>query len=210
METGAVIIAFQIIVLVFSVMIHEVSHGLVALKLGDRTALNANRLNLNPFNHLDPFGSVILPFILALAGGPIFGWAKPVPYNPYNLRNPKSGGGLIAAAGPASNVLLALIFALIIRASGIIPISSTLIILFNYIVIINLALAFFNLIPIPPLDGSKVLFSLLPTGSMQGMQNFLNRYGFFILLSIVFFGIRFLAPLIQWGHALLVGPNFGL
>jgi Zn-dependent protease len=203
-------VIFVIIILIFSVMIHEVSHGLVALKLGDRTALNANRLNLNPLNHLDPFGSVILPALLALMGGPIFGWAKPVPYNPYNLRDPKKGGGLIAIAGPASNFVLAVIFALIIR--GLVAFGSTgiLISLFDIIVWVNISLGFFNLIPIPPLDGSKVLFSLLPTGKMQKIELFLNRYGFIILIILVFGGLSFLGPLISGTHNLLVGQSLAM
>ena len=209
MELG--LIVFQIIVLVFSVMIHEVSHGFVALKLGDRTALNANRLNLNPMNHLDPFGSIILPGLLAVLGAPILGWAKPVPYNPYNLRNPKAGGGIIAFAGPASNFVLAIIFAIVVRVmAGTAAASGAIILLFNYIIIINLVLGFFNLIPIPPLDGSKVLFSLLPLGPTQRLQQFLNRYGFFIILLLVFGGISFLGPLVGWAHNLLVGPALGL
>src|SRR3989338_4079103 len=108
------IILFQIIVLFFSVVIHEVSHGVVALMLGDKTAKDAGRLTLNPLKHIDPFGSVLLPVLLLIAQSPIlFAWAKPVPYNPYNLKNPKSGAALIAAAGPLSNIILAVIFGIV-------------------------------------------------------------------------------------------------
>src|SRR5260221_10394776 len=119
--SGAFIFIFELVVLIFSVIIHEVSHGYVAETLGDSTARDAGRLTLNPIKHIDPFGSIILPALLAiplLFGAPtiIFGWAKPVPYNPMNLKNPKSGAGKIAAAGPLSNFILAIIFGLIIRA----------------------------------------------------------------------------------------------
>ncbi len=154
-------IIFQIIILIFSVVIHEVSHGAMAYYLGDKTAKRAGRLTLNPFPHLDLMGSVILPAFLVISSSPIlFGWAKPVPYNPYNL---KKGGrwaeALVAFAGPASNFALALMFALAIRF-GLIPVEA-----YNIAfvaVYINILLGIFNLIPIPPLDGSKILPSLLP------------------------------------------------
>src|SRR3989344_5382087 len=121
---------FQIIVLIFSVVIHEVSHGYVAEYLGDPTARLAGRLTLNPIKHIDPFGSGILPVILVITHSPIlFGWAKPVPYNPYNLRDPISGGAKIAAAGPISNLLLALIFAIAFRVMNVTGAGSELLLL---------------------------------------------------------------------------------
>ncbi|MDO8601830.1 MAG: site-2 protease family protein, partial [bacterium] len=159
------IIAFYIIVLIFSVIVHEVAHGFVALHFGDQTAKNAGRLTLNPFKHLDPFGSVLLPLLLAFSHLPVFGWAKPVPYDPRNLRHPKRESGYIAVAGPLTNLFVAVVFAILVRvlvATIGLAQYGTLIVLLDVVVWVNLALTFFNLIPIPPLDGSGVLFSLLP------------------------------------------------
>jgi len=152
---------FQIIILIFSVIIHEVSHGTMAYYLGDMTAKRAGRLTLNPLPHIDMMGSVILPALMVFTHSPIlFGWAKPVPYNPYNLRK---GGrwaeALVAFAGPGSNFILAIMFGWAIRF-GIIPVEAQGIAFMA--VYINILLGIFNLIPIPPLDGSKVLPSLLP------------------------------------------------
>lgn len=152
---------FQIAILIFSVIIHEVSHGTMAYYLGDMTAKRAGRLTLNPLPHIDMMGSVILPALMVITHSPIlFGWAKPVPYNPYNLRK---GGrwaeALVAFAGPASNFALAILFGFAIRF-GIVPEAA--VGLAFMAVYINILLGIFNLIPIPPLDGSKVLPSLLP------------------------------------------------
>lgn len=204
------IIVFYIIVLIFSVIIHEVSHGYVALKLGDTTARDAGRLTLNPLKHLDPFWSVILPLILALSHLPVVGMAKPVPYDPRFLKNPKQAAGLIALAGPVSNLLLAIIFAIFVRVLvGVGMSSAPMVQLFYFLNIIiqtNVALAFFNLIPIPPLDGSGILFSFLPRQFAQ-LENFLRRYGFFILIIIIAMGVGFLSPLIVNTHMFLVGPQ---
>ncbi|MEK7192196.1 MAG: site-2 protease family protein [Patescibacteria group bacterium] len=204
------LLVFQLSVLLFSVIIHEVSHGTVALKLGDRTAKDAGRLTLNPLNHLDFFGSFILPLSLFLLSGGQFvlGWAKPVPYDPRNLKNPKSGSGLIGAAGPISNLLVAAVFGLALRL--ILPLAGfevveTLIFLINYIVFINVLLAIFNLLPIPPLDGSGILFSLLPN-NFNRLKEFLLRYGFFILIIFIFFGFQLLIPLVHWIYQAIVGP----
>jgi Zn-dependent protease len=146
--------------LVISVIIHEMAHGYMANYLGDPTARLQGRLSANPLVHIDPMMSVILPSILILSGSPfVFGAAKPVPYNPYNLRNQKWGEALVAIAGPLSNIALAFIFALLYRYVNFTPTFSTL--CFN-IVGLNLFLALFNLVPLPPLDGSKILPPLLP------------------------------------------------
>jgi Zn-dependent protease len=195
-------IIFSIIVLVFSVVIHEVSHGVVAERLGDPTARLAGRLTLNPLKHLDPFGSVILPLLLHYAsqGTFWFGWAKPVPYDPRNLRHPGRDAALVAAAGPVSNLLLALVFGLLFRffAPGVGEVSAVGELfpsLLAQVVIVNVWLAIFNLVPIPPLDGSKVLFWFLPESAYE-LRAFLERYGFFILLFFIFFGIQLVVPLI--------------
>jgi Zn-dependent protease len=204
------IVAFYIIVLIFSVIIHEVSHGYIALMLGDETAKRAGRLTLNPLAHIDPFGSIIFPLLLALAGAPVFGWAKPVPYDSRFLKNPKKAAGLIALAGPASNFLLAIIFAIFTRlllAFGPDTDMSAKLYLFFYLIIeVNIALAVFNLLPIAPLDGSGVLFSFLPR-SFAPVEQFLRRYGFIILILLIVSGVSFLNPLITHIHAFLVGPS---
>jgi len=200
-----------IIIFLFSVVIHEVAHGEAALALGDPTAKMAGRLTLNPLKHLDPFGSIILPCILILmsltfGGGIIFGWAKPVPINPFNFRDRKYGEAKVAAAGPLANITLALIFGFLLR---FLPLEATaftqnLGLIFGYIVWVNLLLAIFNLIPIPPLDGSHILFTFLPPGT-ENVKIFLQQYGFFILLFIIFFFFQWLAPIVDWLFHLIVG-----
>lgn len=201
------IIIFYVLVLIFSVIVHEVAHGFVALHFGDQTAKNAGRLTLNPLRHLDPFGSVLLPILLAVSHLPVFGWAKPVPYDPRNLRHPKKESGLIALAGPLTNLFVAAVFAMLVRIAGATTALAgypQLLLLLDVVVWVNLALTFFNLIPIPPLDGSGVLFSLLPPSARE-IERFMQRYGMYVLLVIIFFGIDFLSPVIGWAHQLLVG-----
>lgn len=151
---------FVIIIIMFSAVIHEVMHGVAADYLGDKTARYAGRLTLNPIPHLDPFGSVILPMLFALSNSPIFfGWAKPVPYNPYNLRPSRYSEAIVAGAGPASNLVIALVFGIMIRL-GVLPAEVSAVVFI--IVVVNCMLFLFNLIPVPPLDGSKVLQAFLP------------------------------------------------
>lgn len=201
---------FLIIVLIFSVVIHEVSHGAMADYLGDPTAKYAGRLTLNPLSHLDPIGSIILPiFFIIMAkitgGGIIFGWAKPVPINPYNFRDQKYGSAKVALAGPGSNLAIALVFGLVLRFFPIF--NSGFYFLLSYIVYINILLAVFNLLPIPPLDGSHILFAFLPY-SMENFKNFLNRFGLFILLFFISFFSQWLTLIIDWLFSLIVGAHF--
>ncbi|MDP3901553.1 MAG: site-2 protease family protein [bacterium] len=203
------IIIFQLVVFLFSVMIHEVAHGAVALKLGDTTAKDAGRLTLNPLKHLDFFGSILLPLSLYIIsqGSFILGWAKPVPYNPYNLKNPKKGAGLIAAAGPLTNITIAVIFGILIRIAGIFPINEfvgMLLLMFNIVVFVNVLLAIFNLLPLPPLDGSGILFSLLPE-KWSMVRQWLQRYGFYLLFFFIFFGFQLIIPVIMFLYRLIVG-----
>lgn len=194
-------------------MVHEISHGYVAERLGDPTARLAGRLTLNPIRHLDTFGSVVLPLILAIPmlfgqSAIIFGWAKSVPYNPRNLKNPKVGAGIIAAAGPISNFLIAAVFSIFLR---ILPEWSALATPYAFIVYVNILLGVFNLVPIPPLDGSKVLFALLPPGeSPRRLVFFLERYGMAILLLFIFFGFHFIIPVVRVLFSFFVGHGVAL
>lgn len=200
-----------IIIFLFSVVIHEVSHGTAANLLGDPTAKNAGRLTLNPLKHLDAFGSVILPLLCIImskisGGGFVFGWAKPVPYNPYNLKNQKWGAALVATAGPGANLIIALIFGISLR---FLPVASSVYLynlayIFSVIVWINILLAVFNLVPIPPLDGSKILFAVLPYRYDNIRMN-LERYGFLILVFFIFFLFQYLLPIIHWLFKLSTG-----
>lgn len=196
---------FQIAILIFSVVIHEVSHGAMAYALGDPTAKNEGRLTLNPISHLDFFGSILLPLILAISNtGFIIGWAKPVPYNPYNLRNQKYGPAMVGAAGPLSNFLVAAVFGTLIRFSGALNLPAAFLEVAFFIAFLNLILAVFNLVPIPPLDGSKILFALLPARSVEFQENF-ERYGIFLLLVFIFFLSGFLVPIVKFLLGILTG-----
>jgi len=178
---------FTLVVLFFSIVIHEIAHGSVALHLGDSTAKDAGRLSLNPLKHIDPVGTILLPFLLLFATqgqGPIIGWAKPVPINPFNFHDQKWGVLKVSIAGPLTNFLLALIFGLIIR---FIPLPEPASILFSIIVIYNFAWGVFNLIPIPPFDGSHILFTFLGDRFLK-LKMFLSQYGLFILIFFIFFG----------------------
>lgn len=187
-----IITIFSLVILLFSVVIHELSHGSVAYSLGDPTAKYQGRLTLNPIKHLDMFGSIILPLLLLMvtAGqGPIFGWAKPVPINPHNFRDQKWGSLKVAIAGPVSNFALALIFGLVIRLlpSELFVTNPGLFLIFSFIVQINIVLAIFNLIPVPPLDGHWILFTFLPNRLLR-LRDLLQQYGIFLLIFLIFFG----------------------
>ncbi len=195
---------FLISILIFSVVIHEVSHGTMAMYLGDPTAKYAGRLTLNPLKHLDPIGSVLVPAFLIITTGMGFGWAKPVPINPLNFRDQKWGTLKVSIAGPASNLIIALIFGLALRFFPAIFTVSGLGLMFSYIVYINILLSVFNLLPIPPLDGSHILFTFLPPGT-ENIKIFLNQFGFFILLFIIFFFFHWLSFIVNWIFLLIVG-----
>ncbi|HCP08636.1 MAG TPA: site-2 protease family protein [Candidatus Moranbacteria bacterium] len=207
----AILIIFYVLILLSSLIIHEVSHGVMALWLGDPTAKHSGRITLNPFKHIDPWMTIMVPILMLIVSGGrfAFGGAKPVPYNPYNLKSQKWGPSLVAFAGPLSNILIAVVFAITARLISI-PVAAKIDIISNFnnwgaiaqvisgsfssilfeicvmVIFWNVLLAFFNLIPIPPLDGSKLLFAVLPV-KIETMA-VLEQYGFVILLfAIIFF-----------------------
>ncbi|WP_428897730.1 Zn-dependent protease (includes SpoIVFB) [Parelusimicrobium proximum] len=185
------ILLLQLSILMFSIVVHEVSHGLIAYKNGDDTAYLLGRLSFNPIKHIDPVGSVLVPFLCYISGAPIFGWAKPVPVNTVRLNSPRRDIGLVSVAGPASNIILAILFLIILKVltllnPAMVSSSSTGFYIMRYAVMINILLAFFNMLPIPPLDGSKVLASVLPY-DMADKYMSLNRYGMLILLGFILF-----------------------
>jgi Zn-dependent protease len=195
---------FTFVVLLFSIALHEVAHGWVAYRLGDPTAKYEGRLTLNPLKHLDPIGSFLFPaFLFLITGGrgPIFGWAKPVPINPYNFRDQKMGKLKVAIAGPLSNLGLALIAGLLMKLFlGVNVVYQVLAV----IVIINLALAIFNLFPVPPLDGSHILLGLSGKHSLV-IESFFQRYGLVLLILFILFGMDLVSFLIGFLFNLLVG-----
>lgn len=198
-------IIFFIAVLVFSVVLHEVAHGYMALFLGDPTAKLAGRLTLNPLPHVDPLGSLILPGLMSLIpGGIIFGWAKPVPFNPYNLRAGKWGPALVAIAGPVSNFLIAVVFAVVIRSATDLGLSGEVVTLSSMIVMMNIALALFNLIPVPPLDGSKILFAVLPY-RLRYIENILESNQLILILVVILGASALISPLIGILFTLFTG-----
>jgi len=201
-------ILITFIILIFSAIVHEVSHGLIAERLGDSTARDEGRITLNPVPHIDPIGTILVPLLIYAATGGRFwlGAAKPVPVNFNNLRDPKRDMALVSLAGPLSNFLLAAVFALIIR-TGLSNVISYPILL--QAVVINIMLGVFNLIPIPPLDGSKIIASFLPDKYVHTLLSF-ERWGFILVLLFVYSGlwVVFLYPVLSL-FSKLFGLDFG-
>jgi Zn-dependent protease len=196
----------SIVILIFSIIIHEISHGFMAEWLGDPTARLQGRLTLNPLKHIDLVGSIIVPLITSLSGF-TFGWAKPVEYNPYNLRNKRWGEFWIGLAGPLSNILLALIFGTIIRFASVGATAMTPFLeICSYIVIINIILAVFNLIPLPPLDGSKLLLAFLPNQYGRFRRTFEMYAPIFILIVVVFLW-NVISPIVPYIFRLVTGAG---
>jgi Zn-dependent protease len=200
--SSPVIALAWIVAMVVSISFHEFSHALMAFWLGDTTARDLGRLTINPLKHLDLIGTILLIF----AG---FGWGKPVPFNPYNLRNQRFGPALVSLAGPLSNVVLAFIFGVILKlvaVYGTLPFENGLVQLLNAMIIINVVLAAFNLIPIPPLDGSKILYAFLPARSL-GTAVALERWGAYLLIFLLIFAGSvfgaFFNVVVAWVYSLI-------
>ena len=201
----------QLPVLIFSVILHEVSHGWVAEKFGDDTARLMGRITFNPIPHIDLFGTIILPILALITGAPVFGWAKPVPVNGYRLRDPKRDMVWVAMAGPGANLILAAICGAImwvLRTYPIVPepITVSAVELTRLVLVVNVILPVFNLFPIPPLDGSRVLAGLLPP-KLAYEYSKLEQYGFFIVIILLTTGIlpRLMSPIINFLIILLSG-----
>ena len=215
MDPVFIMSAITIAALVMSIVIHEVAHGFMANFLGDPTARLAGRLTINPISHIDIVGSIIVPAILYLSHmGILFGWAKPVPYNPYNLKNQRWGEALVAAAGPGTNIIIALIFSGIIRMSPTIGGTAAFVQILGYIVHINILLACFNMIPIPPLDGSKILAAILPYRlemKYRELTAFLEQNGVLATFIFIFFFVYILqqpfSALVAAVYTLFVGTS---
>ena len=205
-------VLYFILALVPAIVLHELSHGLAADRFGDPTPRAAGRLTLNPIKHIDPFGTVILPGLLLLprlfgqAGTPVFGYAKPMPFNPQNLRDPERQTMWIAAVGPITNLFLAVIGALALRLAGSAGVELVRFLL--TFILVNVILAVFNLLPLPPLDGSKVLARFLPPRAREVYRS-MEAYGVLILLVIFFIFpgaiFSFITPIVQGLLDLLVG-----
>ena len=203
-----VIVVFQLIILVLSAIIHEVAHGYAALYQGDVTAKYEGRLTLNPLVHIDIIGSVLLPLALFIGNSPVlFGWAKPVPINPYNFKNQRYGEAIVSFAGPASNLVIAVIFGLLIRLANSFSVAQSTITIMSLIVLINLILAIFNLVPIPPLDGSKILFAFIPKQWSRIRQFFELNSMLLVVVFILFFG-QIISPIVGLLFRLLTGISY--
>ncbi len=199
-----IFIIFQILVVLFSVVIHEVSHGVAAYSMGDRTAKDLGRLTLNPLKHLDPFGSVLLPLLTLFLGGFIFGYAKPVPYNPFKLDDKKYGPAKVALAGPMSNFVLAFGFGLFLRFLPVSLEATMVPDLFAVIVFINLILGIFNLMPIPPLDGHWLVLTFLPD-KFHRFKMIFQQMGIFLFIILLFVVFPVILPLVRMIFELFTG-----
>jgi len=207
--------------LIFAIVLHEVAHGWVADKLGDHTARDRGRLTLNPISHIDLFGTIIMPILLYVSthGRFVFGYAKPVPINPYNFKDPKKGMALSSLAGPGVNLIMAMAFSFILRIvlpgiEGFIPKAAwesfglPLVLMLGYGVLINVGLALLNLIPIPPLDGSRIVYWFLPD-TMASAYYRLERYGMLIILALFAFNILgyLIWPIMEPALNILLGQD---
>ncbi len=200
-------IAIYALPVIFAITVHEAAHGYAARHFGDMTAYHAGRITLNPLKHIDPFGTILLPALTIMLGGILFGWAKPVPVDFSRLRNPKKDMLWVAAAGPASNFLMAIFWAIALKYSISAPESITipLALMAKAGIAINVVLMVLNLLPLPPLDGGRIAVSLLPTHLARPFSQ-IERYGFVILIVLLFTGIlsKILGPLVNFVYSLIL------
>jgi Zn-dependent protease len=199
-------LAISAIPLIFAITLHEVAHGWVAKSFGDRTAEMLGRLSLNPIRHVDPLGTVVIPGVLLFLGGPVFGWAKPVPVNPRNMRNPRSSMVWVSAAGPAANLAMAIFWAFVMMVTQRVDLGVTgawLAEMGEQGILFNVLLGVFNMLPIPPLDGGQVLTNLLPRGPLQRMMESLYPWGLFIVFFLL--ATKMLWPLVSGPVVAIVG-----
>jgi len=197
---------FYFIVIIPSAIIHEYAHGWMADRLGDPTAKYAGRLTLDPRSHIDMWGTILMPILLFVisGGGFLFAYAKPVPYNPYNLKNQKWGPAFVAIAGPLANFLLALSFSIVFRLIPLLPpVFWGTAEFISIIIFANIMLMVFNLMPIPPLDGSKILFAILPDSAYK-VKAILQQYGMILLLVFILFFVPYISPIINFFYNLLL------
>ena len=209
-------LAVLILPVVLAITVHEAAHGYVADRLGDRTARRLGRVTLNPLRHIDPLGTVLIPLGMYALTGFLFGWAKPVPVDPRNLANPRRGMALVAVAGPLSNLMMAALWSLALLAGkALLPLSSwvglPLMLMGAAGILINVILMVLNMIPLPPLDGGRVLVGVLPRGLARVVAQ-LEPYGLFILVALLVSGVlgRFLTPFIVGAIEVLPGSRFVL
>ncbi len=198
----------RILILMFSIVLHEIAHGWTALRLGDPTAKDRGRLTLNPISHVDPIGTILVPLMSHFLGGFLFGWAKPVPVDPRYFKNPAKGMAIVGIAGPITNIILALIAAILFRVVFLFDLDASpfLVHALVYAVAINIVLATFNMVPIPPLDGSRVIIPFIPREAARVYYQ-LEPYGFYILVALLYLGLfrRVITPIYQYVAGMLLG-----
>ncbi len=215
MNINVVYLVTVFVISICSVILHELAHGLMAYALGDQTAKLSGRLSLNPLKHIDPVMSIIVPVVLALVGAPIFGGAKPVPINTRNLKWGEWGFALVALAGPLMNILLAFIFFLVGNMTGVLVNESGSLGYYEVIggivcstgLLLNLGFALFNIIPIPPLDGSRILYALAPDFARNFMRN-IEQYGLVIIYGLIFFCSSLFSAYLMSGQAMFINFFF--
>jgi Zn-dependent protease len=200
------ILSIAAIPVIFAITVHEVAHGWVAKRYGDRTAEMQGRLSLNPIRHIDPIGTILVPALLLFIGGPMFGWARPVPVDPRNLRDPRPNMAVVSVAGPAANFAMAILWAIIMVVAQGIDLGAAgewLILMGMYGITFNFMIGLLNMLPIPPLDGGQLLQNLLPPGPLTELLERVRPFGFLIVLILIYTGG--LAFLLGWPLNILQG-----
>jgi len=203
-------IAIVLVVILMSMTLHEAMHAFMGYWLGDHTAKNEGRLTLNPIKHIDPVLTIALPVVLAIIGGPIFGGAKPVPFNPHNVKWGEYGAALVGLAGPLTNLVLSFVFFVLLVVFG--DATEFVRLFLQLSVVVNLGFFVFNMIPIPPLDGSRALYAIAPDGVRQAMAA-MEQYGIVVIFAVVMFGSQFIGQFIQGsieGILRMYGAIFGV